>query len=93
MTKGLARSCAHCLEANAPHLPHGGTGYKPTRPGRLVHADLAGPFRRSLLGSYQYLLLVTDDHSRYKHVYFLRKKSEAPALMRRYLASFNALLS
>eukprot|EP00965_Chrysotila_dentata_P156243 5162178-Pleurochrysis_carterae.AAC.1 len=36
--------CAACSEANAVKLPHKGERYAPSHAGRLVHADIAGPF-------------------------------------------------
>ena len=35
---GKAHSCTHCKTANATHLSHNGSAYKPSYPGRLVHA-------------------------------------------------------
>ena len=56
-----------------------------------MHADIAGPFKRSWLGGFQYALVLTDDHTRFKFIYFLRAKSDAPERVRRFIASFNAL--
>jgi len=39
------------------------------------------------------LLVLVDDHSRFKSVYFLKRKSEAPACIRKFVASFTALLN
>ena len=64
---------------------------KAIHPGRLIHADMAGPFRRSAHGGYQYFLILIDDHSRYKSVYFLQQKSEAPAHIRNFVAKLNAI--
>ena len=65
---GKAHSCTHCKTANATHLSHNGSAYKPSYPGRLVHADIAGPFRRSVHGQHQYFLILIDDHTRWKEV-------------------------
>ena len=59
---------------------------------RLVHADLAGPFKRSV-GGYQYFLVLIDDHSRWKSVFFLRRKSEAIKCVRQFVSRFNGLLN
>ena len=85
--------CNACMEANAPHLTHSGTSYKPSYPGRLVHADIAGPFVLTTHGSFRYVLVLVDDHSRFKAVYCLQKKSDAPKMIRRFIASLNALLN
>ena len=93
ISKGVAPACPHGVEANAAHLPHKGNAYLPSYPGRLVHADLAGPFKRSAHGQFQYFLILTDDHSRYKSVFFLRNKSEAATKVRSYVRQLNALLN
>ena len=92
IVKGLAQDCAHCKAANATRLPHSGKKYAPSHVGRLIHGDLAGPFKRSTHG-FLYFLVLVDDHSRYKHVYFLKTKSEAPAKIRAFVAKLNALVN
>ena len=37
-------TCPICAEANSTRLPHGHSQYQPTHAGRLVHADIVGPF-------------------------------------------------
>ena len=92
IVKGLAHDCPHCKVANATRVPHTGKKYAPSHVGRLVHGDLAGPFKRSTHG-FVYFLVLVDDHSRYKHVYFLKSKSEAPAKIRAFVAKLNALMN
>eukprot|EP00965_Chrysotila_dentata_P012390 407746-Pleurochrysis_carterae.AAC.1 len=36
---------------------------------------------------------MVDDHTRFKAVHFLKHKNEAPTHVRKFLASFNALLN
>ena len=88
---GKGHSCAHCKTANATHLSHRGSVYKPSYPGRLVHADIAGPFRRSVHGQHQYFLILIDDHTRWKEVYFLHTKDEALARIRSFVAKFKSV--
>ena len=84
-------TCPHCIAANGHRLAHSSSQYHSSHAGRLVHADIAGPFKRSWLGGFQYALVLTDDHTRFKFIYFLKAKSEAPDRVRRFIASFNAL--
>ena len=63
-------------KSHATHVPHSGKAYQRSHVGRLIHADIAGPFKRSHHGFFYFLVLV-DDHSRFKQVYFLKQKSEA----------------
>ena len=93
-------SCDACTEANASHLPHShSSGHssakaaRSKRPGELVYADIAGPFVDSAHGGYKYALVLVDDFTRYKWVYFLRNKSEAAEYTNTFIASFNALLT
>ena len=91
-----ARGCAcpSCIEANASRLPHSSNDvYQASYPGRLVHCDIVGPFKPSAVGSYQYALVLVDDHSRYKFVYFLKRKSEALKCVRKFVASLNRHLN
>ena len=93
LAKARDVGCGACIAANATRAAHPSSRYEPTYPGRLVHADIAGPFRGSLRGGSRYLLVLVDDHSRFKSVYFLKRKSEASACIRKYVASFTALLN
>lgn len=83
-------SCEGCSEANATRLPHSSTRYQPSHVGRLVHADIVGPFLSSRVGGYKYGLILVDDHSRFKSVKFLRAKSEAPSAVRAFVAELNS---
>ena len=58
-------------------------------PGRLIHADIAGPFRCSTGKQFRWLLVLIDDHTRFKFVYFLKNKSEAPKKAAEFVAQFN----
>ena len=84
-------TCPHCISANGHKLSHPSSKYHSSHAGRLVHADIAGPFKRSWLGGFQYALVLTDDHTRFKFIYFLKAKSDAPDRVRRFIASFNAM--
>lgn len=44
--------------------------------GELVHMDICGPLQETSLGGAKYFLLIKDDYSHYKYVYFLKEKSE-----------------
>ena len=83
-------TCPICAEANSTRLPHGHSQYQPTHAGRLVHADIVGPFVGSFFGGHKYALVLVDDHTRFKFVYFLKAKSEAPEKIRTFIASMNA---
>eukprot|EP00965_Chrysotila_dentata_P238673 6202655-Pleurochrysis_carterae.AAC.2 len=63
LATGRLDGCSSCFEANAHKLSHKTELYRPSHAGRLIHADIAGPFTRFRHGGYQYLLVLVDDHS------------------------------
>lgn len=88
-----AVNCTHCAAANSTRRPHSVSTYEPTHVGRLVHMDIAGPFKPSEHGGYRYCLVLVDDHSRHKFVYFLHKRSDARDKVKRFVAEMQALAS
>lgn len=52
----------------------------------LVHADVCGPMEEMSLGKARYILLLTDDFSSYRFVYFLKHKSEVNACVKELVA-------
>ena len=90
--RGKAHDCEHNKIANATRVPHPGRAYKPSHVGRLIHADIAGPFKRSTHG-FTYFIVLVDDHSRFKAAYFLKRKSDAVARVRAFVTKLNALAS
>ena len=93
LKSGRTHSCDACTEANATRLPHKSDRYEPSYVGRLVHADIVGPFKRSLVGSFQYMLVLVDDHSRFISVHFLTSKDEALTQVKKFVASLNAMVN
>lgn len=57
-----------------------------TEPLQLVYADICGPINPSSSGKKNYFLLFIDDYSRKTLVYFLKEKSEAFELFKRFKA-------
>ena len=48
-----------------------------TQPMELIHTDICGPMQVESMGGSRYVLMFTDDYSRYTIVYFLKSKEEA----------------
>ena len=65
-----------------------GKRYTPSQPGQLIHADIAGPFKDSSRGK-RWAFILVDDHSRFKFVYPIRRKSDVAGVMRQFVADFN----
>ena len=53
-----------------------------TRLLELIHSDVIGPMQTQTIRSCRYIIIFTDDHSRYSEVCLMKAKSEAPAKLR-----------
>jgi len=53
---------------------------------QLIHSDGIGPMQTQTMRGYCYIIMFTDDYSRYTEVYFIKLKSEAPAKFKEYVA-------
>lgn len=52
---------------------------KSKRCGEIIHADVCGPMQTDSIGGSRYFLLLKDDFSHYRFIYFLKQKSEVAA--------------
>lgn len=68
--------CEDCILGKMHRLPFPRSDTKSVRTGELVHADLCGPMQENSLGGARYFLLLTDDYSHWRAVYFINQKSE-----------------
>jgi len=57
-----------------------------TRLFELIHSDVIGLMLTETMRSYRYIFLFTNDYLRYTEVYVLTLKSEAPAMIKEYIA-------
>jgi len=57
-----------------------------TRLLELIHSDVIRPMQTETMRRYRYILMFTDDHSRYTEVYFMKAKSEPPEKFKDYVA-------
>lgn len=53
--------------------------------GELIHADLCGPFEIPSSGGAKYFLLLKDDYSGFRFVYFLKHKSETRSNIEKFI--------
>uniref|UniRef100_A0A5S6Q658 Integrase catalytic domain-containing protein n=1 Tax=Trichuris muris TaxID=70415 RepID=A0A5S6Q658_TRIMR len=51
---------------------------RPVIPGELIHMDACGPMENVSLNGSKYSVVFKDDSSRYRQVFFLKKKDEVP---------------
>ena len=75
--------CQGCVYGKA-HRNKFRTRERATCPGQLISTDVCGPFPYSI-SNYRYYVLFKDDFSRFRHIYFLRQKSEVAARLKDFL--------
>ena len=80
--------CSSCAmgKLHRASFPLEGFTLRATRILELVHVDLAGPMEVSTLGGSHYYMLLVDDYSRKKWVYFLCRKADALSHFQQWLA-------
>ena len=69
--------CEPCLSGKMHSAPFPTTGHRANRPLDLVHSDLCGPISTSTPEGFRYWVVFIDDHTRYRVVIMLRRKSDA----------------
>lgn len=77
--------CISCIEGKQTRDSFAHTASRRSKPLELVHSDLHGPLPPTSNG-YQYWITFTDDATRYRRCWVLRKKSEAFAAFQQYKA-------
>ena len=55
------------------------------KPGEMAHADLAGPMPVPSIEGARYFLMVKDDSTGFRMIYFLKCKSKAEECIRDYI--------
>ena len=74
--RGVCPGCVYGKMARKP-FPSVLASSRATQPLEIVHSDLAGPIDPKSLEGALYLLIYTDNFTRYKVGYLLKRKSEA----------------
>lgn len=72
------RVCEGCIVGKMCRKPFHESQSQTHKPGDLIHGDLCGPMEYPSIGNSRYFLLLKDDYSHYRKVYFLKYKSEVP---------------
>lgn len=68
--------CEACIYGKAHRLSFGKRDEKAMTCGEVVCADLCGPFEKQSIGGARYFLLLKDEYSHYRYVYFIKEKSD-----------------
>lgn len=70
--------CDACQLGKSHKLPFKNTSDRSRyRPGEFMHSDVCGPLPEPSIGGAKFFLIFVDEASGYRHVYFLRHKSDA----------------
>ncbi|CAH2089012.1 unnamed protein product [Euphydryas editha] len=83
---GDSFKCVPCLEGKMHKLPFAKSEHRANAPLELLSAELCGPMEVESVGGSRYFLLIKDNYSNYRVVYFLKKKSEAVLCIKRFVA-------
>lgn len=70
--------CEACIYGKAHRLSFDKREERAKECGEVVCADLCGPFEVRSLGGARYFLLLKDEFSHFRYVFFIKEKSDAP---------------
>jgi hypothetical protein len=68
--------CKSCIFGKMHRLPFPKSISRSSRVGELIHMDLCGPMQEKSLGGARYFLLLKDDFSHWRTLYFIKQKSD-----------------
>jgi hypothetical protein len=68
--------CKRSIFGKMHRLPFPKSISKSSRVGELIHMDLCGPMQEKSLGGARYFLLLKDDFSHWRTLYFIKEKSD-----------------
>jgi transposase InsO family protein len=77
--------CVECTRGKGHRLTSPPSNLRANCPNSAIHVDLWGPARTTSIGGHRYFLTCYDDYSRKISLTFLKKKSEAPAALIKYI--------
>lgn len=84
----LCEACILGKLYRKPFLPVDPTR-RSTRPMNLVHSDVIGPFQTPSHSGKRYIVVFTDDCTRWSEAYFITLKSEVPAMFKAFQAKIS----
>lgn len=77
--------CENCLEGKIHRLPFSDSESKTTRPCELIHADTCGPMEGPSVGGSRYFVILKDDYSNFRSVYFIKGKDEVKKCIENFI--------
>lgn len=82
---GEEETCVACLKGKQHKFPYPLSLHRAEKPGEILHMDIGGPVEEVSLGGAKFFLLIKDDFTKYRKVYFLKNKSQSLECLRQYL--------
>lgn len=82
--------CNGCILGKHHRLSFQNSFSKASAVGKLVHSDLCGPMQVQSIGGARYFLLLKDDFSHFRTVFFIKEKSEVHQLIGKYIKDAKA---
>lgn len=79
--------CRDCIINKQHRISFTPSTSRASRPCDLIHSDLCGPFEQESIGGAKYFMLLKDDFSGFRFVYFLKHKNEVATVLKTFLAS------
>lgn len=80
--------CESCIFGKQHRQPFYKSKTTTRKPGEVVHADLCGPMENTSIGGSRFFLLLKDDYTHYRTVYFLKHKNEVINKLKEYIPRF-----
>jgi len=82
-------NCTTCAEGKMSQYRNHQADEKASKPLELIHCDLSAPVEPMSINNSKYAMTLVDDYSGLIMVYFLNKKSDTVAAMRKFLADIS----
>lgn len=83
--------CASCMHGKQHRLPFKNSTTVSKDVGDLVVADVCGPMEENSIAGSRYFLLIKDDFSKHRSVFFMKNKGETKSHISSYMKKFENL--
>lgn len=77
--------CDDCFVGKANREPFKSSRNNTNTCGEIVHADTSGPMKTLSLGNSRYFLLIKDDYSHFRRIFFMKGKNEVYNFLREFI--------
>lgn len=77
--------CVGCVYGKAHKKSFHSRVVRPTKPAEQINADVVGPMEEVSVGGSRFMLVLKDDYTKFRRVFFLKAKSEVPNCIETFL--------